>query len=158
MGVSRDILTLLRDSLAEYLDDGRIVIERYRMSLQDLESRNEYPYARIAIYELTEQTKQFVDDYRANMTNTTWGMDISVRRGYQNLGAEDAELIMLDIKDSVVQWLATTQFATLTDLRLNYLGYQQTTVIQRNTKYTTQTLQLIGQKDLCYSQTTDIPA
>jgi hypothetical protein len=156
MGVSRDILTLLRASLVSYLFDSRIVVELYRMSLQDLESRNEYPYARIAIYELAENTKQFVEAYRANMTDTTYGIDISVHRGYQNLGAEDAELIMLDIKDKIVQWLAVTDFGTLTEYRLNYLGYQQTTVIQRNTKYTTQTLQLVAQKDFCFDQTQSI--
>lgn len=156
MGVSSDILTLLRNSLQAYVDDPRVVYERYRLSLQDLEAQNYYPFARIALYDLNENVNQRVDDWRANLSLTNYGIDISVRRAYQNLTEEDSELLLLDLKDKVIDWLRDTDFAALTDAYLNYFGYTANTGIVRNTRYATMTLSIVSQKDLYRTQATAI--
>jgi hypothetical protein len=156
MGVSSDILTLLRNSLQTYVDDPRVVYERYRLSLQDLEAQNYYPFARIALYDLNENVNQRVDDWRACSVLTNYGIDISVRRAYQNLTEEDSELLLLDLKDKVIDWMRETDFALLTDVYLNYLGYTANTGIVRNTRYATMTLSVVAQKDVHKTQATSI--
>jgi hypothetical protein len=156
MGVSRDILTRLQGSLQEYMDDSRVVFERYRLSLQDLEAQNYYPFARVAIYDLNESVNQRVDDWRANLALTNYGIDISVRRAYQNMTEEDAELLLLDLKDKIIDWLREVDFAELTGVYLNYFGYTANTGIIRNQKYATMTLSVTAQKDLFKTQATTI--
>lgn len=156
MGVSSDILTLLRDSMSAYVNDDRVVYERYRLSLQDLEAQNYYPFARVSMYDLNENVNQRIDDYRACSVLTNYGIDISVRRAYQNLTEEDSELLLLDLKDKVIDWMRETDFAALTDVYLNYLGYTQNTGIVRNTRYATMTLSVVAQKDVHKIQSTTI--
>jgi hypothetical protein len=156
MGVSSDILTLLRDSMSAYVNDDRVVYERYRLSLQDLEAQNYYPFARVSMYDLNENVNQRIDDYRACSVLTNYGIDISVRRAYQNLTEEDSELLLLDLKDKVIDWMRETDFAALTDVYLNYLGYTQNTGIIRNTRYATMTLSVVAQKDVHKTQFTTI--
>lgn len=156
MGVSSDILTLLRNSISAYVNDERVVYERYRLSLQDLESQNYYPFARVSMYDLNENVNQRVDDFRASSVLTNYGIDISVRRAYQNLTEEDSELLLLDLKDKIIDWIRETDFAELTDVYLSYLGYTQNTGIIRNTRYATMTLSVVAQKDINKTQNTTI--
>lgn len=156
MGVSSDILTLLRNSISAYVNDERVVYERYRLSLQDLESQNYYPFARVSMYDLNENVNQRVDDFRASSVLTNYGIDISVRRAYQNLTEEDSELLLLDLKDKIIDWMRETDFAELTDVYLSYLGYTQNTGIIRNTRYATMTLSVVAQKDINKTQNTTI--
>ena len=156
MGVSSDILTLLRNSISAYVNDERVVYERYRLSMQDLESQNYYPFARVSMYDLNENVNQRVDDFRASSVLTNYGIDISVRRAYQNLTEEDSELLLLDLKDKIIDWMRETDFAELTDVYLSYLGYTQNTGIIRNTRYATMTLSVVAQKDINKTQNTTI--
>jgi len=108
------------------------------------------------MYDLNENVNQRVDDFRASSVLTNYGIDISVRRAYQNLTEEDSELLLLDLKDKIIDWMRETDFAELTDVYLSYLGYTQNTGIIRNTRYATMTLSVVAQKDINKTQNTTI--
>ncbi len=147
MGVSRQILQRLSASMKTALNERYVTYELYRQPLQDLESRADIRDARIAIYEQAETVSTKVADYRANLAQATYSIDISVIKGYMNNNAEDAELRLLDLKDKIMDWAATVQPAILSDEYVHYFSYQQQTGIQRNPKFVTATLIFVAQRD-----------
>jgi hypothetical protein len=156
VGVSRDILQLLSTSIQESLAERLVTYELYRQNLQDIESRSDIRDARIAIYEQAEDVTTKVGDYRANLARATYGIDISVIKGYINNNAEDAELRLLDLKDKIMDWAQTVQPAILTDEYVHYFSYQQQTGIQRNPKFVTATLIFVAQRDYYKPQNTTL--
>lgn len=147
MGVSRQILQRFSESMQTALNERYVTYELYRQPLQDLESRADIRDARIAIYEQAETVSTKVGDYRANLAQATYSIDISVIKGYMNNNAEDAELRLLDLKDKIMDWAATVQPAILSDEYVHYFSYQQQTGIQRNPKFVTATLIFVAQRD-----------
>ena len=147
MGVSRQILKRLSASMQTALNERYVTYELYRQPLQDLESRADIRDARIAIYEQSETVTTKVGDFRANLAQATYSIDISVIKGYINNNAEDAELRLLDLKDKIMDWAATVQPAILSDEYVHYFSYQQQTGIQRNPKFVTATLIFVAQRD-----------
>ena len=147
MGVSRQILQRFSESMQTALNERYVTYELYRQPLQDLESRADIRDARIAIYEQAETVSTKVADYRANLAQATYSIDISVIKGYMNNNAEDAELRLLDLKDKIMDWAATVQPAILSDEYVHYFSYQQQTGIQRNPKFVTATLIFVAQRD-----------
>jgi hypothetical protein len=156
VGVSRDILQLLSTSIQESLAERLVTYELYRQNLQDIESRSDIRDARIAIYEQAEDVTTKVGDYRANLARATYGIDISVIKGYINNNAEDAELRLLDLKDKIMDWAQSVQPAILTDEYVHYFSYQQQTGIQRNPKFVTATLIFVAQRDYYKPQNTTL--
>lgn len=156
MGVSRQILQRLSDSMKASLNERLVTYELYRQSLQDLESRADIRDARIALYEQAENISTKVGDYRANLAQATYAIDISVIKGYINNNAEDAELRLLDLKDKIMDWAATVQPAILTGEYVHYFSYQQQTGIQRNPKFVTATLIFVAQRDYYKQQSANI--
>lgn len=147
MGVSRQILQRFSESMQTALNERYVTYELYRQPLQDLESRADIRDARIAIYEQAETVTTKVGDFRANLAQATYSIDISVIKGYMNNNAEDAELRLLDLKDKIMDWAASVQPAILSDEYVHYFSYQQQTGIQRNPKFVTATLIFVAQRD-----------
>ena len=156
MGVSRTILQKLSNSMKQALNERYVTYELYRQSLQDLEARADIRDARIAIYEQAENVTTKVGDFRANLTQATYAIDISVIKGYVNNNAEDAELRLLDLKDKIMDWAQVVQPAILTDEYVHYFSYQQQTGIQRNPKFVTATLIFVAQRDYYKPQNANI--
>ncbi len=157
MAVSRDILNKLRTSMEEYLYEPYVTYEVYRQNVQDIESRADIRDARIAIYEITESPQTRVDQYRNDLMQAGYGIDISVIKAYMNNNAQDAELRLLDLKDKIIDWINQLNIATLTNSYLYYFSYNAQTGITRNTKFVTMTLSIIAQRDYSKIQNTNLP-
>lgn len=157
MAISRDILNKLRASMEEYLYEPYVTYEVYRQNVQDIESRADIRDARIAIYEITESPQTRVDQYRNDLMQAGYGIDISVIKAYMNNNAQDAELRLLDLKDKIIDWINQLNIATLTNSYLYYFSYNAQTGITRNTKFVTMTLSIIAQRDYSKIQNTNLP-
>ncbi len=157
MAISRDILNKLRTSMEEYLYEPYVTYEVYRQNVQDIESRADIRDARIAIYEITESPQTRVDQYRNDLMQAGYGIDISVIKAYMNNNAQDAELRLLDLKDKIIDWINQLNIATLTNSYLYYFSYNAQTGITRNTKFVTMTLSIIAQRDYSKIQNTNLP-
>jgi hypothetical protein len=129
----------------------------YRQNVQDIESRADIRDARIAIYEITESPQTRVDQYRNDLMQAGYGIDISVIKAYMNNNAQDAELRLLDLKDKIIDWINQLNIATLTNSYLYYFSYNAQTGITRNTKFVTMTLSIIAQRDYSKIQNTNLP-
>jgi hypothetical protein len=156
VGVSREILERLSNSIQNALNEQLVTYELYRQSLQDIESRADIRDARIAIYEQAEDVTTKVGDFRTNLVRATYAIDISVIKAYINNNAEDAELRLLDLKDKIMDWAQTVQTAIITDEYVHYFSYQQQTGIQRNPKFVTATLIFVAQRDYYKPQNTTL--
>jgi hypothetical protein len=157
VAISRDILNKLRTSMEEYLYEPYVTYEVYRQNVQDIESRADIRDARIAIYEITESPQTRVDQYRNDLMQAGYGIDISVIKAYMNNNAQDAELRLLDLKDKIIDWINQLNIATLTNSYLYYFSYNAQTGITRNTKFVTMTLSIIAQRDYSKIQNTNLP-
>lgn len=157
MAVSRDILTKLRDSMETYMDQPYVTYELYRQNVQDVESRADIRDARIAIYEINEAPQTRVDQWRSDLMQVGYGIDINVIKAYMNNNAQDAELRLLDLKDKIIDWVNQLNIATLTNNYLYYFSYNAQTGITRNTKFVTMTLSIVAQRDYSKIQNTNLP-
>lgn len=153
--ISRGIVDVIIGSLKTFVNDNRVVYEKYRVEPIQLEPRTDIPLARIALYEDSETAIAPVNAYRANMGQQTYLIDISVVRAYQGDKANRGELIALDISDMVKQWSKETDFATLTKSHVYAFEYTASSRFLRNDKYTTRTLTFVGKRDLYRDQ--DVP-
>jgi hypothetical protein len=143
--------------MEEYLYEPYVTYEVYRQNVQDIESRADIRDARIAIYEITESPQTRVDQYRNDLMQAGYGIDISVIKAYMNNNAQDAELRLLDLKDKIIDWINQLNIATLTNSYLYYFSYNAQTGITRNTKFVTMTLSIIAQRDYSKIQNTNLP-
>jgi hypothetical protein len=143
--------------MEEYLYEPYVTYEVYRQNIQDIESRADIRDARIAIYEITESPVTRVDQYRNDLMQAGYGIDISVIKAYMNNNAQDAELRLLDLKDKIIDWINQLNIATLTNSYLYYFSYNAQTGITRNTKFVTMTLSIIAQRDYSKIQNTNLP-
>jgi hypothetical protein len=143
--------------MEEYLYEPYVTYEVYRQNVQDIESRADIRDARISIYEITESPQTRVDQYRNDLMQAGYGIDISVIKAYMNNNAQDAELRLLDLKDKIIDWINQLNIATLTNSYLYYFSYNAQTGITRNTKFVTMTLSIIAQRDYSKIQNTNLP-
>jgi hypothetical protein len=152
-GISRIIVNNITSSLKAYINDPKVIYEKFRVEPIQLEIRADIPLARIAIYEDTESTVEPVRAYKSNMGEQTYLVDVSVVRAYQGDKANRGELIALDICDMIKDWLNATNFSNITIGYLYALEYTNSSRFTRNEKYTTRTMTLIGKRDLFKDQT-----
>jgi len=155
VGRSRVILESLLDDLSVYLNDNTIIYERYRQNPNELETRQDIPRARIALYEQSEQTTVKVDDEKANLSRQRYGVDISVVRAYNRDDASVGELPLADLRDAVVDWARQMLPATVCKSYIYSFGYDGSTAISRGSKYVTMTLNFSSIRDLQITQ--DLP-
>jgi hypothetical protein len=151
-GISRGIVNLLTNSLKLYVNDSKVVFEKYRVEPIQLEPRQDIPLARIALYEDSESAIDPVNDYRANMGEQVYLIDVSVLRAYSGDKANRGELIALNICDMVKEWSKQANFSDITGEYLYSFRYQSSSRFLRNDKYTTRTLTFVGKRDLYKEQ------
>jgi hypothetical protein len=137
---SRNILRAILVNLADTLGNRAFLYEYYRVPPIELESRNDIPQARIALYEIVERIDIRTDAYRANLSQQRYGIDISYLRAYKMDKASKGELPLLDIRDSIVLWANTVDAGALTDCTLTSFGYDGNSGITRNDRFVTMTL------------------
>lgn len=158
MGRSRTILNYLASDLQAYIDDTSVTFDVYRLSPAELETQASVKgRTRIALYEAGERQIERVDAFKAGMAETTYAIDISVQRAYANDPAPDAELILADYRDWVVDWAYSLDAGAVTGEGLYNFGYLDASSITRLDIYATQTLRFVAKKDLLTSQKTSTP-
>jgi hypothetical protein len=145
---SRNIITNLLLSLEDYLDDPTILYELYRTPPVNLESRNDIPRARIALYEIAEQVSVRVDASRANLSQQRYGIDISVLRAYKMDKASKGELPLLDLRDSIVTWASTVDAGAISENSIYTFGYDGNSGIIRNDRYVSMTMVFTSLRNL----------
>jgi hypothetical protein len=150
--VSRGIVELLVASLKGYISDNRIIYEMYRVEPIQLESRQDIPMARIALYEDAENATEPVNDARMNIGKQNYLIDVSVVRAYQGDKANRGELVALDIVDAIKEWSKVTSFADVTGEYVYSFEYTSSTRFLRNDKYATRTLTFVATRDLYKDQ------
>lgn len=137
---SKGIIEAFLLNLSNTLNDGSILYERYRIPPINLESRNDIPRARIALYEITEQVTIRTGASKANLSNQRYGLDISVLRAYKMDKANKGEYPLLDLRDSIVSWADGLDAGSLSESTIMTFGYDGNSGITRNDRYVTMTL------------------
>lgn len=146
MANSRDILEKMIANLAQYTGDNTIRYDLYRINPNELDAIQYANRCRIALYNNGENITERVGAYKAGTSEVSYGIDITVYRGYQNDQAEKAELILSDYKDKIVDWAEQVQPSIVTNLKLMYFGFDGASGITRLERTVTQTLRFIGER------------
>lgn len=152
-GKSRAIVDALIASLKAYINDPKVIFEKFRVEPIEIETRQDIPLARVALYEDTESAISPVSAYKPNMGEQTYLVDVSVVRAYQGDKANRGELIALDICDMIKEWVKATDISNTTGEYVYGLEYTSSSRFTRNDKYTTRTLTFVGKRDLYKDQT-----
>lgn len=152
-GYTMTHIKALLSNLQGFIDNGLITYERYHVPFEELESRKDIRFARIALYEMTDDVTDQINDHRANMSLVRFGLDISVVRAYRKDNDTRGEEPLLNLRDWVVQWSKSVDAPTLTDYFILAFGYQNSANIIRNDKYVSRTLAFEAVKDLQKNQT-----
>lgn len=147
MSTTQSILAL-SDSLREYLNNPLILVERYHTPYEDLEDRKDIRYARVSFYEQNESITDQINDYRANLAFTNFGVDISVIRAYSKDNDTRGEIPLLDIRDEIIKWANQVSAPSLTDNFILAIGYQSTANPVRNRKFVNCTMNFEAIKDI----------
>ena len=156
MGVSRQIVNILAQSLRDHISDDDIVVESFGLNTADIETRPDIPVARVAIYEGQEAVAEQTGRGRPSFSLQNYTVDISVVRAYWGDKADEAEDFMVDQADNVKEWVKGVDVATLTNSAIYNLAYISATSPIRNNRYTTKTLVLQAKRDLFFDQS-DLP-
>ena len=141
------IKAILAD-LSAFIDNNMVLFERYHVPFEELETRKDIRFARIAMYEMTDDVTDQINDHRANMSLVRFGFDISVVRAYRKDNDTRGEEPLLNLRDWIVQWSKQVDAPTLTSNFILALGYQNSANIIRNDKYVSRTLTFDAVKDL----------
>ena len=140
------------DNLKTYMDSNLILFERYHVPFEELETRKDIRFARIALYEMTDDVTDQINDHRANMSLVQFGIDISVVRAYRHDNDTRGEEPLLNIRDNIVEWSKQVDAPTLTDLFILAFGYSNSANIIRNDKFVSRTMTFEAVKDLHLDQ------
>jgi len=151
-GNSRLIIEKMTANLAQYVQDQSVVYEMYRESPNTLETRTFGNRARIALYTGSDLVQERVGAYKAGNTQSRYGIDITVWRGYKNDGAENAELFLADYFDKIIDWSLSVVPSVVTANRLLYWGYDGASDVTRLERTVTQSLRFIGLRDYLQTQ------
>ena len=146
MANSRDILEKMVANLSQFTGDTSIRYDLYRINPNELDAIQYTNRCRIALYDNGENIIQRVGAYKAGTSEVSFGIDITVYRGYQNDTADKAELILADYKDKVIDWAEQVQPSIVTSLKLMYFGFDGSSGITRLERSVTQTLRFIGER------------
>lgn len=152
MGKSRRIIDTLTADLKAFINDNDVVFEKYRELTEDLEPRQDIRKARIALYNEDEDEITKVGAEKPADSRQRYAIDISVVKAYRNDDAENAELVAVDYKDSILDWVKGVDAFTVTDGSISSFGYDGATGFVRRKRYVTMTLRFSGQKDLVSTQ------
>ena len=147
-GKSIESIKAILNNLSEYLDNDLILFERYHVPFQELETRKDIRFARVALYEMTEDVTTQVDDKRANMSLVQFGLDISVVRAYRKDNDSRGEEPLLNIRDNVIEWSKQVSVPELSDNILLAMGYSLSTNIIRNDKFVNRSILFEAIKDV----------
>jgi hypothetical protein len=152
---SRDIIDQLVNSLSNDIKDPTILFEKYPISYEDIDSRQDIRKARVSIYEISELTTITVDDGRANMSTQTYGIDISVVRGYTNNNAKRGELILYEIRDKIIDWARDNlDVSALTGGYIYTFKYNSSSSFTRSDRFVSRTMYFDSMRDLLKQQFT----
>ena len=152
MANSRIILEKMVANLAQYVQDTTVKYDLYRSAPNELENSTLAVRCRMALYSDADTVQEKVAAYKAGLTQTRYSIDITVWRGYKNEPATNAELVLADYFDKVIDWTAQVQPSIVTQNRLLYFGYDGATDVTRLTRTVTQTLRFIGLRDFTQTQ------
>lgn len=150
-GFSMTHIKAILNNLEAYFGSNLITFERYHMPFEDIE-REKIRFARIALYEMTDDVTDQVNDHRANLSLVQFGIDISVIRAYSRDNDTRGEEPILNIRDNIVEWSKTVDAPTLTDNFILAFGYQNSANIIRLDKFVSRTMTFQAVKDLQKNQ------
>lgn len=152
MGKSRRIIENLLADMQATLTDTEIVYEAYRELPEDLEVRQDIKKLRVALYNRDETDVIKGGAGKPKDSRQRYGIDISVVRAYRGDGATNHELVALDVKDEIIDWIKGVDAFAVTDGAINSFGYDGSTDFTRRKRFATKTLTCSGQKDLITPQ------
>lgn len=153
-GTTMTHIKAILGNLKTYMDNDLILFERYNIPFEELEDRKDIRFARIALYEMTDDVTDQINDHRANMSLVQFGIDISVIRAYRHDNDTRGEEPLLNIRDNIVEWSKGVVAPTLTSNYILALGYSNSANIIRNDKFVSRTMTFQGVKDLHLNQVT----
>lgn len=149
---SNDILIALTANLKQSLAMSGIVYENYQQDLNELDTRKDFKFARIALYEVSEEVTNIVDDDRMNLSTQTYAMDISVVRGYIRDDMTRGEFPANALKDRIMQWAKSVNASLLTNSYIYTFGYRSASQYIRNRHTVTRTITFSAVRDLSKNQ------
>lgn len=155
-GRTIEYIKAILDNLADFLDNPLITYERYHVPFEELETRKDIRFARVALYEMVDEVTTKVDDKRANMSLVQFGLDISVVRAYRKDNDTRGEEPLLNIRDNIIEWAKQVSVPELSDNILLAMGYSLSTNIIRNDKFVSRSLLFEATKDLHKDQLVQI--
>lgn len=129
------------------------IFEGYRQEPSTLEQRKDIPRYRIAFYEINEDVTDRTGNFRPNLSQQVYGVDVSVVRGYHGDHAQQVEFVLLDLCDAIKEWVKTVEVGTLTNGNILTFNYLNSSGITRNELYVTRTLNFSALRDLTKNQT-----
>lgn len=139
--------------MKEKISDSRIMWEMYRELPEDLEPRQDINYIRVALYNENEDEITKIGAEKPADSRQRYGIDISIVRAYKKDGALNYELVALDMKDELIEWIKTVDAFSVTGGAISSIGYDGATGFLRRNRYATMTLRCSGQKILTDDQT-----
>lgn len=154
MGKSRNVIDTLISDLEDTLTITEIVFEKYKELPEDLEPRKDILKARVAIYTTAEDSVTKVGAEKPADSRQRYGIDISVVRGYRGDNADNHEMLALNIKDEIMDWIKDLDAFTTTGGSIHSFGYDGASDFVRRNRFVTMTMRCSGQKDLSATQAT----
>jgi len=147
-GFSMIHISSILDDLKQYIGSNLITYERYNVPYEEIETRKDIRFARIALYEQTDSVTDQVNDYRANLSLVSFAIDVSVIRAYRGDNDTRGEEPLLNLRDIIVEWSKQVDVPTLTNEYILAFGYNTSANIIRNDKFVSRTITFDAVKDL----------
>jgi hypothetical protein len=152
VGKSRQVIETLLKDMEKYISEYEVVYEAYKELPEDLEPRQDIQKIRIALYNDSETEVTKVGAEKPADSRQQYGIDISVVRGYRGEGAYNHELVALDVKDDIIEWIKNLDAFESSNGSISSFGYDSATGFLRRKRFVTMTLNCSGQKDLIVTQ------
>jgi hypothetical protein len=151
VGNSRKILNTLIDDLSSFIGDSDVTYTLRRLTFNELEFMQDMR-AQITLYQDAEEVIERVAAYKGSQTRTIYGIDLTIWRGYRNDSPEQAELILLDYRDYILDWAFNVDAGLITDCKIDYFGYDGASGIVRLERTVSQTMRFIVERELILQQ------
>lgn len=136
------------------INDDHVVWEKYREMPEDLEPRQDISSLRVALYNESESDITKVGAEKPADSRQQYSIDISILRAYRNDNADNYELVALDMKDEIIDWIKSVDAYEVTSGAISSFGYDGATSFLRRNRFATMTLRCSGQKNLTDPQST----
>lgn len=153
MGKSRQVIELLLADMKTTIDDDEVIWEKYRERAEDMEPRQDVTKIRVSLYNEDEDSIVKIDSEKPADSIQRYAIDINVLRAYRGDNADNHELVALDMKDEIIEWIKTVNAYSVTNGAISSFGYDGATGFLRRNRYATMTLRCSGQKILTENQT-----